>query len=445
MTDISREFDHFMDPDKMLRLFQRELPACRSGILRLTGIAIQHPRFKTYLNPGSRDKSYLALAYHLSGINKLTREAEILILYVKAYLGKRSLSEYRKAQNEATPEIKQAIIHFSDHGLIAWQFPGDPALPWLEKTLNVEYIENYFANILLPEKHGLASIIKNIDIYIVNYRPELRCTCCYEVQYFFGNRETFYGKTFYDGHGSEIFRRMSVLFKRSEHNPAGFAIAEAVAYDAAIRTIWMKGLPGQSLLNAIKEENSGRLLVRLAENLADFHNAGIDGLPVIDEDFLLDEIRKKSAKLIQAFPVYAGRIEKLLVMLEWRQSGLPPVPHKLIHGDFHINQLLLLADNRIALFDYDELALANPLLDIANFCADLCTQNLPENLIKTIIARFFSEYRKFSGLELNQNHFAWHLRVQFLTRAYRAYVQQKSDMGHLLERFLAAAESDYEP
>ena len=46
---------------------------------------------------------------------------------------------------------------------------------------------------------------------------------------------------------------------------------------------------------------------------------------------------------------------------------------RLIHGDFHIQQLLLLDDKRIALFDFDELAIANPLLDVANFCADLYT------------------------------------------------------------------------
>jgi hypothetical protein len=443
MIEISRKFNVFMDSGRMLQLFQQKLPDCQSGALHLTSIAIQHPRFKTYLNPASRQKSFLALVYHLSGFNKSTDENESLILYAKAYLGSRSLPEFRRAYEEAEPNLKQTIMHFDDYGLVAWMFPTDPALPWLGKILNNKFISNYFAGFLLPKSYGMPSIIKDTAIYIVNYRPELRCTCRYEVQRMFHEPVTLYGKTFFDDHGGEIYRRAAYLQQRSKNNPAGFAIAEPIGYDASIHTIWMKGLAGQCLTEAFKHEKFELLITQLAGCLADFHNGEIDGIGSITEESQMAEIRKKAVKLKQAFPLQAERIEKLIVMLAQQKKDLPKVPDKLIHGDFHIKQLLLLADKRIALFDYDELAMANPLIDIANFCADLFNQDLPEHLVQSITERFFSDYQKKSRLELNQNHFHWHLRIQLLTRAYRAFIQQKPDMAQSLNRFLNLAESGF--
>ena len=443
MTEVSQDFAVFMDPNKMLEIFQQNLPECQSGALRLTDIAIQHPRFKTYLNPKSRDKSFLALAYHLSGFNKQANKLENRILYAKAYLGQRSLSAYQAACADSETGNQQALIHLSEYGLVAWFFPNDPALPWLTKMLNVDFIKPYFVNMLFSEWNAPAPVVNHVEIQIVNYRPEIRCTCRYEVERLSKNKHCFYSKTFADNHGGEIFSRMVRLYQRSIANPARFAIAQPLGYDASIHTLWMEGLTGQALAALINETNVEQLMPQLADCLADFHSADIVGLTAITEDFLLEEIRKKSAKLKQAFPVYAERIEKLLICLEQQQPGLPIVQSTLIHGDFHIKQLMLLADNRIALFDYDELALGNPLLDLANFCADLFNLNFDYSLIDRLITTLVSAYQKINAAELNDSYFEWHLRVQLLTRAYRTYIQQKPDLKLLLNRFLTAAEQGY--
>ncbi len=443
MIEISQDFAVFMDPNKMLEVFQQNLPECQSGALRLTDIAIQHPRFKTYLSPNSRDKSFLTLAYHLSGFNEHANKLENRILYAKAYLGQRSLSVYQEACSESAPEHKQGIIHLSEYGLVAWFFPNDPALPWLAKILNVDFIKQYFVHMLFSEWNAPVPVVNNVEIQIVNYRPEIRCTCRYQVQRLSKNKLDYYSKTFSDKHGSEIFSRMVQLYQRSIVNAASFAIPEPLGYDARIHTLWMEGLTGQALAALINETNAEQLLNRLAKCLADFHSINIPNLTVVTEAFLLAEIRKKSTKLKQAFPDYALRIENLLIHLERQQPQLPVVQDTLIHGDFHIQQLMLLADNRIALFDYDELALGNPLLDIANFCADLFNLNFDYALTDCLTTTFFSAYQKTNTVELNDNHFEWHLRIQLLTRAYRAYIQQKPDLESLLNRLLAVAEHGY--
>jgi Phosphotransferase enzyme family len=442
MTDISQEFSDFMDPDKMMEVFQQHLPECQSGVLRLTKIAIQHPRFKTYLNPKSREKSSLALAYHLSGFNEQANKSENRILYAKVYLGERSILAFQEACSETASDRKE-IIHLSEYGLVAWFFPNDPALPWLVKILNVDFIKQYFVSMLFSEWNAPVPVVNNIQIKIINYRPEIRCTCRYEVLRLSKRKQYFYSKTFADKNGSEILSRMVTLYQRSIANPASFTIAQPLGYDESIQTLWMEGLVGHAFADLIKESKAEQLISHLAGCLADFHHADIPNLTVIKEDFLLEEIKKKSAKLKQAFPAYNVRIEKLLMNLEQQRPELPFVKNTLIHGDFHIQQLILLDDNRIALFDFDELAQGNPLIDIANFCADLFNLNFDYGLAAQLTTSFFSAYQKINDVELNHNHFEWHLRIQLMTRAYRAYIQQKPGLDSLLNRLLEVAEYGY--
>ncbi len=160
---------------------------------------------------------------------------------------------------------------------------------------------------------------------------------------------------------------------------------------------------------------------------------------MITEDDLLSETCKKLTKLTKAFPKFTDLIVELVSNLKAQKQMLPTSPMVVIHGDFHIEQLLWLDDERIALFDFDELALACPLVDVANFCADLYTHQLGEIFIEKLIGQFFYYYQKKSPLRLNVSQFIWHLQIQLLTRAYRAYIQQKPDMENFILQMLNAA------
>jgi Phosphotransferase enzyme family len=440
---ISHEFAMLMDTTKMQALFQQELPDCHSGHWTLTDCQIQHPRYKTYLNPQSRNKSFLALAYHLKGINEQTHKADDRILYVKAFLGSRSDTEYLKACSEVGFTQQNTVLHIAKLGLVGWFFPCDPALPWLPKVLNLAEIKNYFANFLLLQQNAPSYVIKAITLTIINYRPEIRCTYRYDIKRLSGTTYTVYGKTFADDSGAEIHRRIVHLYPRTESNPESFVIPRLLGYDYTLHTLWLEGLHGKLLVNSINEQNADQLMASIARHLVDFHSAEISGLEVILEDEQFTEIRKKCAKLQKAYPDISDRIERLLCALEEQKPDTTLNPMRLIHGDFHIQQLLLLNDNRIALFDFDELAIANPLLDVANFCADLYSLTLPKGLTEKLINRLFCAYKTFSSDALNESLFSWHLRVQFLTRAYRAYIQRKPNLEHLIEQFLVAAEIGY--
>jgi len=441
MNEVSQEFAVFMDTVKMKALFKRELPDCLSGSWTLSDCEIQHPRYKTYLNPKSRDKSFLALAYHLKGIDEQTQKTDSRILYVKAYLGSHSHSEYLKACSEAEASHQDRVLHIDKYSMVCWFFPCDPALPWLPKVLEPQAIKCYLTDFLLRQQNSPSFLIKDIVLSIVNYRPEIRCTYRYDIKRLSGTTQTLYGKTFSDQSGAEIQRRIASLYLRSLRNPDSFVMARPLGYDATLHTVWLEGLQGKPLLDSINEQNADKLMARLARHLVDLHSVNITGLDTLSEDEQLSEIQKKSTKLQNAFPSLSEKIKHLLINLNDQKPVISLNSTRLIHGDFHIQQLLLLDDNRMALFDFDELAMANPLVDLANFAADLFTLSLGIDFTERLINQLFAAYQALSDDDISVDYFEWQLRLQLLTRAYRAYIQQKPNLEQLINQFLIAAEA----
>lgn len=440
MTKVSQEFAMFMSTNKMKALFQRELPDCLTGEWTLTDCEIQHPRFKTYLSPESREKSFLALAYHLKGINNKTHKADNRILYVKAYLGSRSHDEYLKASTLAKNSRQVEVLHLDKYGMVAWFFPFDPALPWLPNCLDIWFVKTYLSVFLLVKQQYPPPVVRDVEISIINYRPEIRCTYKYDIKKLSGSKHTIYGKTFADDKGAEIHRRIVFMAEHTKNKSDSFVIPSPLGYDEMLHTLWLAGLAGKPLIEAINDSNVDQLTTQLAKLLHDFQNVSLPGLDSVTEDDLLTEIQKKVYKLQNALPILAERFTALINQLKSEKTQLPLLPFCLGHCDFHIQQLLLLDSKRIALFDFDELAMANPLMDLANFSADLYSLDLEKSFVGKTINRFFSAYKKISHQALNESHFIWHLRIQVLTRAYRAYIQQKPDLEKLVTEYLETAE-----
>lgn len=308
MIKTNQDFAVFMDTTKMKALFQQELPDCLSGNWKLTDCQIQHPRYKAYLNPKSRNKSFLAVAYHLEGINEQTQEADNRILYVKAYLGQRSQTEYLKVC--ADPCQQGAVLHIDKLSMIGWFFPGDPALPWLSKVLDKEFIRNYFTDFLLFQYDLPYIAIREITLSIINYRPEIRCTYRYDIERLAGVTQTLYGKTFADGSGAEVHRRIVDLYQRMDNRPENFVMPWLLGYDYILHTLWMDGLDGVPLLDIVNEQNADRLMARLARHLVDFHSVTIDGLETISAEEQLAEIEKNARNYKTLFRAYPSALKQ---------------------------------------------------------------------------------------------------------------------------------------
>ena len=78
---------------------------------------------------------------------------------------------------------------------------------------------------------------------------------------------------------------------------------------------------------------------------------------------------------------------------------------------------------------------------ILNFSADLYALNLGQGLTERLVNSLFYGYRNISAEALNEKDFIWHIQLQLLTRAYRAYIQQKPNLEQLVVQYLETAET----
>ncbi len=438
MINIPHELSICMDAEKMKHLFQNHLPSLKN--IDLNKCTIQHPRYKTYLNPASSHKSFMAAVYHLYGKHAKLNSSVNQIVYVKAYLAARSQTIYEQALfANINNDFQEYVKHINDHDMVAWLFPYDPVLTWLPKLLDEDNIRRYFSKLLLASSSENPVVTKHVETNVVNYRPEIRCTCRHEIHRLSKRIHTIYSKTYASGQGRGVFQRMLFCYQQFGQRHQSFVTALPLGYEEILHTVWMEGIHGQPVVSLLDINNADSVISILIDALVDFHTLQIKDLPVLTEDDLLSEICKKLTKLTKAFPKFTDLIVELATNLKAQKQMLPTSPMVVIHGDFHIEQLLWLDDERIALFDFDELAIACPLVDVANFCADLYTHQLGEIFTQQLIDQFFYHYQKKSPLRLNVSQFVWHLQIQLLTRAYRAYIQQKPDMENFILQMLNAA------
>lgn len=427
MIDPREQFAPLLDPTHMEQALRRHLPECVAGEWNLDACEIQNPRYKTFLSAENRQRSSLSLVYRLRGRAADAALAEHRILYARAYLGNRSLSEFELAFAAANPERRGALLHFQELGVVGWRFPQDPAMPWL-----AELLDPARAGALMP---GDCQDLQCLGIEVINYRPETRCTSRYCFRS--GTSEKLvYGKTYADNAGSRIHENLRALHLQA-HAVGTYAMPRPLGYDTARHTLWLEGLQGEPLPAALRRNQDKELINSLCQGLAGFHGLDVPHLESITSNQLLQEWRKKSRKLAHAYAQLGATLADLVAELE-RQQPAAEI-RTLIHGDFHAGQLSRLEDGRLALFDFDELASGDPWQDVANFAADLFVQPLDyescADLAKQLLTAYQHQVAELDG----PARFLWHLRGQLLTRAYRAHIQQKPETEQLVTRLVDLA------
>jgi thiamine kinase-like enzyme len=412
------------DTATLQTLFQERLAGLWQAHEVVTACRIINTHYKEYFKEGAR--SYLANAYEVTLCNTVTNESKKQIIYSRQYkegYSQQVFSELISANSELVP------LYLEDMDMIIWYFPNDPALPHLAEAVDPEKVKKHLS---------LASQILSgvgIDIEIVNYRPEIRCTAWYELHNeSSGQSLTLFGKIYGDNRHQDIYQRLQWL---REHT--SLLIPPLAGCSDAIKTFWQEKLEGQPLLEVINAINYKGLLEQAAQRLTTLNHCNVP-CPVRETNSeQLKEANKKIRKLQRVFPGLQERLVRLQSILEETLSGLEPTPQRVVHGDFHLRQMLL-HQNQVVLFDFDECSLGDPVEDVANFIADLHTYSFNEALIEQMSQTFLESYAKHSDWSIPFDRLAWHLQIQFINRAYRSYLQQKPDLAAVTESYIALAE-----
>lgn len=434
-----KQFERLTDGGQMREVLQEQLPAFRESGLLIRGCEILHTRYRAYTSAAQKHKSWLGVCYRLTLEAPGGEARGEQLLYARACLSGRSQLEYQQARLAplAPPQFGEALAHLPELDMTVWAFPNDPQLPHLPQMMDEQRLKRHLPYASLPAGFQTPQDIAAIESSIVHYYPEERCTTRYRVQGRQSQTLTLYAKTYKNGGGRTIYERARHLWEQSKAQPGGFKIAEPVAYDETLHTFWQKHQPGQPLLQILAGRDDRELLQAVAEGLALFHQSTLTSPARQTVETHLQDIREKYAKLIHALPQFEAPLLSLIHDLETSAPGLPPVAESLIHGDFHIRQLLA-HQGHISVFDFDEFAMGDPAQDVANFIADLYFEGLEPEWVEGAAATFYRAYQARQSIPPDRFH--WHLRFRFMTKAYRLYRQQAPGLNDEIQRAIALAQ-----
>ncbi len=417
-----------------------------TAFARFTDPEVMEPILRERLSPwfdrqeGSGSRSSLSVCYRLSVTGRETRDRDVL-LYVKAYSDGRSRNEWDKVRppHNTGPRAVRAVIHLPELDAIAWRFPHDPALPHLAEVMDPDRVRVHVPWELLPDRVPGPNLTV-LSTTVAHYRPETRCTTRYDLRWNEARALdglTLYGKTFKGEEGRAIYTRMQRLAQISREDPHSLRVPQPLAYTDVVKTIWQHAIDGPPLVQVIDTRNYQRYLDRVAKGLATIHKSDLSGSTATTTADHLADSRKKSLKLAQAFPALVRPLHALVRQLE---SGIPEPSRSdtLIHGDFQIRQLLTQGDD-VVFLDFDECADGDPAQDLANFVVSLHFHDFSARLVDAMSAALVASYRRVVDANLSPHRLDWHARVQFLNKAYRAYLWHRPGVEQEVRRIINLA------
>lgn len=430
-----QEFKPFTNEAVMRAAFQQHLPEFAHGNIIIQRCQRLDTAFKTWLRTASQRKACLSAAWRVEAVRQPETQPLAQILYAKKYLDGRSRSVFEKAANArlVPVPIGAALTHLAALDAVVWTFPNDPALPHLADAIEPERVRQHLPDEALPP----GCEVQNLEVEVVNYRPEIRCTAWYHLHNATGTR-TLFGKIYADERGRMIYERTQQLWQKSREAAGEFMVARPAGYSRDIHTFWQEKLPGVPLRQVLNRASQSHYMQAAARRLGWLHQCGLPAPERPSYAEQLKEINKKAAKLASIFPETETAVYQIVAYLTQHSMQLHAHQRALVHGDFHLRQMLA-QQERVVLFDFDEIGYGDPMEDFAHFLADLFTSGYDKESVTQMAAVLLSAWRSYTGWPISHRNLNWHLQGQLLTKAWRVILQQQPDLETLVPHYLRLA------
>lgn len=407
-----------LEPEAVRTLLQQALPQFTGR-----GVTIDRLRVVSARRNASRRRNPnpLRLRYEVDVHDLATGNADKLQFYGKVYRDGAS----------AAAVCERSTLHLPQLDMLLWPWPADPGLPQLQPLLDPRQTQRWWGE---PAQ----------TVHALRYEPEQRATLRYTRQatstpdLSVAHATQLYAKTFSDERGLALQQRFTHFWELARHDAHAPQVAEPLGYCAQTRTFWQAQASGMPFQHALTCQPASALAARLAQALATLHAAPrtlADGQPH-DTAHWLGEVRRRRNKIARAVPALSGRVARVADAIEQAALLLPAAPLKLIHGDFHANQVWLDGE-RVVLFDFDEFTLGDPMEDLAAFVARLAAAPGGASFPQAFVAAS----RRIAPAQFCWQRLQWHLAIQYLLQASRAFVFHLPDWRQQLERRLARAEA----
>lgn len=413
-------------------LLRRILPGFRDGGWQLLSCRLEHARRRISRRIREQGGAWLGVVWRLEVRDPASGAAGEQWLYAKAYTHGASEAAWRAAQTTACvrPRFATPIEHFAQLDVVLWALPNDPMLTQLPAFLEGRALAAHLPPALSPDP-GTALLGR-----IVRHEPEEHCTARFE-----GTHDAqpiaFYGKAYADdARWRDARDTLDALWRQSLADRAAFATGRPMGCSPGLKAVWQQEVRGAPLIERLLGRQAEQTVALLASALHRFQSDGPGHGRSETPGQSIALARKWRNKLSQADVRLQAMADAVFARLAADPpSYARPVP---VHGDFHADQMLW-ADGRVALFDYDNLALGSETRDLADFMSQLLTRDEHHRFAAAISRSLLAQYRHQASSSFDQRELEWQLRLMLLRKAYSFFVRSQEGWQSRARSALALA------
>ncbi len=425
-------FAPYTDPEKLRGLLQDRGDELFGRRVTVASCTVIDSRYKTYQKSSSWPKSTLSICYRVS----LVEPEDSIIFYAKVYLDGRSRAEWERLKPTSGSDVRHAVIYLPTLDMIVWRFPYDPSILHLPEILLPERVRHHLPFDRLPPGLSDPADLTNVTVELVKYYPEKCCTARHRLQWQGSDARasrmlTVYGKTYSNERGRAVHERLQHFW-----DTAAFKVPQPLGYNGTIQTVWTLGIEGLPLAEVVDRLNYKHYLGQVGRCLAAVHASDLGGEAITVAELLADCI-KKIDKLSLACPPCAAQLAAAAPALQRVGERLEARsrPGRTLYGDFHIGQMLAHGSD-VYFFDLDSFAVGDPERDLAEFIVSLLFYEVEPQLVCLMTLALVESYRVSVSWKIEIDRLYWYALVEYVTRAYGFYRQQRPGWAGALQRSL---------
>ncbi len=452
------QMETLLNPSQMRDVFERELTAARGNAasLRIDDCRIAYAKYR----PGKN----LLVAYRLklvdletgqtgqtgqTGHARQTVRTREQLISILACPEEESGELFARAKEAplADTVFGLGVFHVQALEAVGWVFPNDRKLTGLPALIDSDALKNRFNPEIAARIFGDAWSVVGLEGNTVHYVPGRGCTVRVKVDLLSavsGESQScvLFGKTYSLAEGESAWRKMRSLWNGDEKRAGRLLIPEPLAYDAEIKTLWRRGLEGETLYEVdANEARYYELLASAGSAVAELHGTTISSAPPVTASEIVSKLEMSADLLYSIRPSCRDELRTLIEKLIGVSERIGTGSIATLHGDLHLKNLLV-TNGRIALLDLDNLSLGDPLLDLGSFVASLhyrgVIEGKPLNVIESVSQRFVQAYRAHAAWEVSEWELDWHIAAALIyERAYRCVTRLKVDRIEVLDEIVA--------
>lgn len=257
----------------------------------------------------------------------------------------------------------------------------DPALPTVALALDPHEAQRQLGRRRLPRLTGPDGFARVRAIRVTRHKPGRRCVIEYDLEVERAEmppeRVTLVGKVRVARFGLSGYRLLSAFWDAGfdAASPDSISVPEPIGAVAKFNMWLQRKVPGECAAELLAAPNGVDLARRIAEAAHKVHRARV---PAAGRHTMADELRilrECLARVAQAEPGRARRIDSLLAACERLAIGTLACAPVGIHRDFYADQVMV-DGARLYLLDFDLYCEGEPALDIGNFIGHVTEQSL---------------------------------------------------------------------